>query len=255
MPQDIRVSPDGKLFFVADMMSDGVYVVDGETFRQIEFIPTGIGAHGLYPEPRRQEALCRQPRLEQDPRAAARARAACRCSTSRRARSKRPGRSPAAAARTWATSAPTASCSGSSGRYDNVVYAIDTGNGSVTHDPGRHGAARPHRLAAAGPLLARPHRQHALAPILRWDRLFAPRHAQARREPSPRRHPLPCVTSLVVTVIGPDRPGLVSLLSDRGKAHGASWAESRMASLAGQFAGMVRFEVDAAQRRGAGAPR
>jgi methionyl-tRNA formyltransferase len=53
-------------------------------------------------------------------------------------------------------------------------------------------------------------------------------------------------TSLVVTVIGPDRPGLVSLLSDRGKAHGASWAESRMASLAGQFAGMVRFEVDAA---------
>ena len=55
------------------------------------------------------------------------------------------------------------------------------------------------------------------------------------------------LTSLVVTVIGPDRPGLVSLISDRGKAHGASWAESRMASLAGQFAGIVRFEVDAEQ--------
>lgn len=54
------------------------------------------------------------------------------------------------------------------------------------------------------------------------------------------------LTSLVVTVIGPDRPGLVSLLSDCGKARGASWAESRMASLAGQFAGIVRFEVDAA---------
>jgi len=54
------------------------------------------------------------------------------------------------------------------------------------------------------------------------------------------------LTSLVVTVIGPDRPGLVSQLSDRGKAHGASWAESRMQSLAGQFAGIVRFEVDAA---------
>ena len=78
MPQDIRVSPDGKLFFVADMMSDGVHVVDGETFRQIGFIPTGKGTHGLYPEPRREEALRRQPRLEQDPRAAARARAACR---------------------------------------------------------------------------------------------------------------------------------------------------------------------------------
>jgi len=52
-------------------------------------------------------------------------------------------------------------------------------------------------------------------------------------------------TSLVVTVIGPDRPGLVSLISDRGKALGASWAESRMASLAGQFAGIVRFDVAA----------
>jgi len=49
MPQDIRVSPDGKLFFVADMMADGVHVVDGEHFRQIDFIPTGVGAHGLYP--------------------------------------------------------------------------------------------------------------------------------------------------------------------------------------------------------------
>src|SRR5450755_319049 len=49
MPQDIRVSPDGKLFFVADMMADGVHVVDGATFRQIEFIPTGVGTHGLYP--------------------------------------------------------------------------------------------------------------------------------------------------------------------------------------------------------------
>ena len=53
--------------------------------------------------------------------------------------------------------------------------------------------------------------------------------------------------SLVVTVIGPDRPGLVSLLSDRGKAHGASWEESRMASLAGQFAGIVHFQVPPAQ--------
>ncbi len=49
MPQDIRVSPDGKTFYVADMMSDGVHVVDGETLRQTGFIETGIGAHGLYP--------------------------------------------------------------------------------------------------------------------------------------------------------------------------------------------------------------
>ncbi|HEY4137286.1 MAG TPA: hypothetical protein VGN65_02430 [Casimicrobiaceae bacterium] len=49
MPQDIRVSPDGKLFFVADMMADGVFVVDGAAFKEIGFIPTGKGTHGLYP--------------------------------------------------------------------------------------------------------------------------------------------------------------------------------------------------------------
>jgi YVTN family beta-propeller protein len=49
MPQDVRISPNGKLFFVADMMADGVHVVDGESFKQIGFIATGVGAHGLYP--------------------------------------------------------------------------------------------------------------------------------------------------------------------------------------------------------------
>src|SRR5690606_35630681 len=37
MPQDVRVSPDGRTFFVADMMADGVHVVDGASFRQIGF--------------------------------------------------------------------------------------------------------------------------------------------------------------------------------------------------------------------------
>jgi YVTN family beta-propeller protein len=49
MPQDIRATPDGKLFLVADMMADGVHVVDGESFRQVGFIETGKGTHGLYP--------------------------------------------------------------------------------------------------------------------------------------------------------------------------------------------------------------
>jgi YVTN family beta-propeller protein len=49
MPQDIRIAPDGKVFFVAEMMGGGVYVVDGDAFRELAFIPTGIGAHGLYP--------------------------------------------------------------------------------------------------------------------------------------------------------------------------------------------------------------
>jgi len=50
-------------------------------------------------------------------------------------------------------------------------------------------------------------------------------------------------TSLVVTVVGPDRPGIVNELSDVAQRLGANWAASRMANLAGQFAGMVHFEV------------
>ncbi|HET9122939.1 MAG TPA: YncE family protein [Acidiferrobacteraceae bacterium] len=49
MPQDIRVSPDGRIFYVADMKKNGVFLVDGARFRKIGFIPTGVGTHGLYP--------------------------------------------------------------------------------------------------------------------------------------------------------------------------------------------------------------
>lgn len=50
-------------------------------------------------------------------------------------------------------------------------------------------------------------------------------------------------TSLVVTVVGSDRPGIVNEISDAAQRFGANWAASRMASLAGQFAGMVHFEI------------
>jgi YVTN family beta-propeller protein len=49
MPQDIRVSPDGKTFYAAEMTRSGVYVIDAATFTETGFIPTGTGAHGLYP--------------------------------------------------------------------------------------------------------------------------------------------------------------------------------------------------------------
>jgi len=49
MPQDIRISPDGKTYFVADMMADGIFVVDGNAFKETGFIATGKGTHGLYP--------------------------------------------------------------------------------------------------------------------------------------------------------------------------------------------------------------
>jgi YVTN family beta-propeller protein len=49
MPQDIRSSPDGKRFFVADMHADGVHVIEAESFSEVGFITTGLGTHGLYP--------------------------------------------------------------------------------------------------------------------------------------------------------------------------------------------------------------
>ena len=53
-------------------------------------------------------------------------------------------------------------------------------------------------------------------------------------------------TSLVVTVIGNDRPGIVERLSEVVLTAGANWEESRMARLAGKFAGILRVSVAAA---------
>ncbi|HYC38211.1 MAG TPA: YncE family protein [Usitatibacter sp.] len=49
MPQDVRLSPDGKRWYVADMKADGVFIIDGDSFKEVGFISTGKGTHGLYP--------------------------------------------------------------------------------------------------------------------------------------------------------------------------------------------------------------
>jgi len=48
MPQDVKLSPDGEVFYVADMHANGVHLIDGEHLRVLGFLPTGKGAHGLY---------------------------------------------------------------------------------------------------------------------------------------------------------------------------------------------------------------
>jgi len=59
MPQDCRLSPDGKVFYVANMdtcnrdmqrgcENDGIALIDGDSFKQIGWVHTGAGAHGLY---------------------------------------------------------------------------------------------------------------------------------------------------------------------------------------------------------------
>ena len=47
-PQDVKLSPDGRIFYVADMYAGGVHLVDWAKFKKIGFIATGRGAHGLY---------------------------------------------------------------------------------------------------------------------------------------------------------------------------------------------------------------
>jgi len=87
-------------------------------------------------------------------------------------------------------------------------------------------------------------RDHGELPAHAQDQRFATRAPMIRRpvvvadaaEASP-------TTPLIVTIIGPDRPGIVRLLSDRAHRHGASWTTGQMSRLAGEFAGMVHFEV------------
>jgi YVTN family beta-propeller protein len=49
MPQDVKLSPDGRLFYVADMVAGGLWEVSARTFRVVGFLRTGRGVHGLYP--------------------------------------------------------------------------------------------------------------------------------------------------------------------------------------------------------------
>jgi DNA-binding beta-propeller fold protein YncE len=49
MPQDVKLSPDGRTFYVADMTANGVWLVDARDWRVRRLQPTGIAAHGLYP--------------------------------------------------------------------------------------------------------------------------------------------------------------------------------------------------------------
>lgn len=130
MPQDVRVSPDGTLFFVADMMAGGVFVIDGASFKEVGFVKTGIGTHGLYPSRDGRKLYVTN-------------------RGSNRIHGKAHGKGSVSvmdfASRTVDVTWPIpgggspdmGNLSGDgrtlwlSGRYDNVVYAIDTTSGNV----------------------------------------------------------------------------------------------------------------------------
>ena len=85
--------------------------------------------------------------------------------------------------------------------------------------------------------------QHGSLPSRPQDERFATKAPMIKRSVSLVDERQPQMVSLVVTAIGTDRPGIVRQLSERAQGFGANWAGSRMANLAGQFAGIVHFEV------------
>jgi YVTN family beta-propeller protein len=144
MPQDVRAGPDGRTFFVAGMRADGVFVVDGTSFRKTGFIATGVAPHGLYPS-RDGTKLYVANRGSHSVHGARRSPGGGICVIdfrTRRVVARWPipgGGSPdmgnvSADGRTlWL-----------SGRYDDVVYAIDTTHGTVRQIPV---GTQPHGLA------------------------------------------------------------------------------------------------------------
>ncbi len=131
MPQDIRISPDGRLFFVADMMSNGVYVVDGQTFRQVDFIPTGVGTHGLYPsrDAKKLYIANRGSNKIHGPRRGKGSVSVLDFAT-RKVEATWP--IPGGGSPDMGNVSADGKTLWLAGRYDDAVYAIDTANGKVT---------------------------------------------------------------------------------------------------------------------------
>ena len=134
MPQDIRVSPDGQTFFVADMMAGGIHLVDGARFEHIGFIPTGTGTHGLYPS-RDGKKLYVANRGSRQIRGRRRGPAPSPSSTSPRARSWPRGPCPGGGSPDMGNVSADGTQLWLSGRFDDVVYVFDTRTGEVRTIP------------------------------------------------------------------------------------------------------------------------
>ena len=152
MPQDVRLAPDGTHFLVADMLRNGVWVINAATMAVDHFVPTGKGAHGIYPS-RDAGSVYVSNRDEGS-------------ITVLDAATLSP-------ARTWKLPGGGSPDMGGvtadgtqlwlSGRYNSTVYVIDTVTGSVAAlDPGPRRPPRAPRLAPTRPVLPRTHRKHAV---------------------------------------------------------------------------------------------
>jgi DNA-binding beta-propeller fold protein YncE len=130
-PQDVKLSPDGRIFYVADLTFAGVWEFDASSFRRIGFVPTGAGAHGLYPSRNAK-------RMYVSNRGAGTV-SVLSFSTRRVTQTWQiPGGSP-----DMGGVSPSGHVLWLSGRYDSAVYAINTRTGRVIKripvGPGPHG--------------------------------------------------------------------------------------------------------------------
>jgi DNA-binding beta-propeller fold protein YncE len=143
MPQDVRISADGKVFYVADMKAGGVFVIDGDSFTEIAFLKTGIGAHGLYPS-RDGTKLYVANRGSAHVFAAPRGKGSVSVIdfASRRVVTTWP--IPGGGSPDMGNVSVDGKVLWLSGRFDNVVYAIDTTSGEVRTIPV---GKEPHGLA------------------------------------------------------------------------------------------------------------
>jgi methionyl-tRNA formyltransferase len=88
---------------------------------------------------------------------------------------------------------------------------------------------------------------HGSLPAHAQDPRFATKAPMIKRNVTLVPHDASLSTSLVVTVIGRDRPGIVRLISDRVQGLAVNWADSRMTHYADQFAGVVHLQVSPGQ--------
>jgi glycine cleavage system regulatory protein/methionyl-tRNA formyltransferase len=86
-------------------------------------------------------------------------------------------------------------------------------------------------------------RLEGTVPAYAQDQRFATKAMMIRRSVVLTEETSPATTSLVVSIVGADRHGIVNLLAERAQRYGANWAASRMTRLVGEFAGTVHFEV------------
>jgi len=121
MPQDVKLSPDGRVFYVADMAANGVWLIGARHWRVLGLQHTGRGAHGLYPS--------------RDARTLYVTNRSAGTITLISFRTRRPYR-------TWRIPGGSPDMGGLSasgrvlwlsGRYNREVYAIDTRTGRLVH--------------------------------------------------------------------------------------------------------------------------